>query len=452
MQSVMDLFEVGIGPSSSHTVGPMKAAKHFLSLLSSEELCSVFNVKIDLYGSLALTGHGHCTDVAILLGLLGEDPDTVCVEAVQDKVRDISDTRQLCLLNKHLISFSSSDIVFNKRKSLPEHPNAMTFTATNKEGVCLFSETYFSIGGGFIKTRNEMAKKETPSVSTPLPFSTAETLLSHCDHYSKAIWEVTLDNELYVHSKETLLNRVRLLWTTMKECVRKGCSTEGVLPGGLKVKRRAYGLYQKLKGLSEDMDPTMVFDWVSVFALAVNEENAAGGRVVTAPTNGAAGIIPAILHYYEHYFSPLSDDQLLSFFLTAGAIGSLYKMNASISGAEMGCQGEIGVASSMAAAGLTQLHNGTVQQIECAAEIAMEHHLGMTCDPIKGLVQIPCIERNTMGAIKAINASKLALYGEGKQKVSLDKVIRTMKQTGDDMKKRYKETSKGGLAINVIEC
>ncbi|MFT5171322.1 MAG: L-serine dehydratase [Candidatus Marinamargulisbacteria bacterium] len=451
--SSLDLFKIGIGPSSSHTVGPMNAVRTCLFGLDNQSLESINRLKIDLYGSLALTGRGHSSDIAVVLGILGASPETVEVGNVAAIVENVKASRALSVLGKHPIRFNfDNDIVFNKKVQLPEHPNGIRISGYDAKEGLVFSETYFSIGGGFVKTQAEMSVDfETAEDLEPYPFDSAKALLSHCKEKGWTIARVVLENEKKIQTQAIVDERIQQIWTTMKACVEKGLNTEGVLPGGLNVKRRAAQLYQRILG-QFDADPTMVLDWISVFALAVNEENAAGGRVVTAPTNGASGIIPAILHYYERFHQPLNKQLLRDFFLTAGAVGGLYKRNASISGAEMGCQGEVGVASSMAAAGLTSLQGGSPEQIECAAEIAMEHHLGMTCDPVKGLVQIPCIERNTMGAIKAVNASKLAIHGDGKQTVSLDKVIRTMKQTGDDMKSRYKETSMGGLAINVIEC
>jgi L-serine dehydratase len=450
MNNILNFFKIGIGPSSSHTVGPMKAAKSCLENLELNKLKSINNIEINLFGSLALTGKGHGTDKAILLGLLGEEPETVITDSIETKLETIKSTQKIKLLNIHEISFSKKDIKFNKLQSFKEHPNTLSISAFNKKGSVIFLHTYFSIGGGFIIKQGDI-KNLTKQHPLPYSFSSANQLLSLSKRYNKKIWQLILENEKSILSETSINKQINVIWNTMKDCVQKGLTNSGTLPGGLNVQRRAKHIYNKLIK-QKDNHPSSIFDWVSVYALAVNEENAAGGRVVTAPTNGAAGIIPATLHYYEKFYSKLTIQKLKRFFFTAGAIASLYKLNASISGAEMGCQGEIGVASSMAAAGLTELQGGTSTQIECAAEIAMEHHLGLTCDPVKGLVQIPCIERNTMGSIKAINASQLALNSTGNQKVSLDKVIKTMKQTGDDMKKRYKETSKGGLAINVIEC
>ncbi len=450
MNNILNFFKIGIGPSSSHTVGPMKAAKQCITELNKTKLYLIDKVEINLFGSLALTGKGHGTDKAVLLGLLGEDPETVKIETIESQLNHIKTTKKIKLLNSHEINFSMKDIKFNKQQSFQEHPNALSISALNKKGSILFLNTYFSIGGGFIIKQGD---SPTSTKQTPLPykFSSATQLLTLSKNNNKKIWQLILENETSILSENIIKTEINKIWNTMKDCVQKGLNTSGTLPGGLNVQRRAKNMHDKLITAKHN-HPSSIFDWVSVFALAVNEENAAGGRVVTAPTNGAAGIIPAILHYYEKFYSKLTIQKLTRFFLTAGAIAFLYKLNASISGAEMGCQGEIGVASSMAAAGLTELLGGTSLQIECAAEIAMEHHLGLTCDPVKGLVQIPCIERNTMGSIKAINACQLALNSDGNQKVSLDKVIKTMKQTGNDMKKRYKETSKGGLAINVIEC
>ena len=450
MTQLLDFFTIGIGPSSSHTVGPMKAVKQCLAELDTGTFYKINSIHVDLYGSLAFTGHGHATDKAIVLGLLGYDPATVSIKSINTVLEDLKEHNTLLLLQKHLISFSLKDIRFNKKLRKLTHPNTLVISANDSSGNKLFSSTYFSVGGGFVITEHDF-NNNTQKESCPPLFNSAKELLNICKTANKPIWQVVYDNESNTTKEVDLIQQVNYIWSTMKDCVSNGLSNSGILPGGLNVKRRAKTIYKDLIKQTSP-HPSAVFDWVSVFALAVNEENAAGGRVVTAPTNGAAGIIPAILHYYEKFYSQLIDKDLCRFFFTAGAIASLYKLNASISGAEMGCQGEIGVASSMAAAGLTELLGGSTTQIECAAEIAMEHHLGLTCDPVKGLVQIPCIERNTFGAIKAINAAQLALKSNGNQKVTLDKVIKTMKQTGNDMKKRYKETSKGGLAINVIEC
>ena len=451
--SIFDLFKIGIGPSSSHTVGPMKAAKKFLlDFNNNHALIDIYNIKIELFGSLAATGKGHNTDIAILLGLMGKEPKTVNTSKIEEYIQEVKDRKHILLLGKQQISFSiAENIIFYKSKSLDEHPNGMVFTLYDKNNKNIFTNTYFSVGGGFIVSKAEFSSSGN-NITVPYPFDNMNELIACGTENNLTISKIMLANEQAFHHIEKMKQYATDIWATMQESVQNGCKNQGILPGGLNVTRRAPELYKKLINEDNHNNPLLIFDWVSLFALAVNEENAAGGRIVTAPTNGASGIIPAILHYYEKYYHKLSIDNLLDFFLNAGAIGLLYKKNASISGAEMGCQGEVGVACSMAAAGLTALLKGSNKQIECAAEIGMEHNLGLTCDPIKGLVQIPCIERNTMGSIKAINASRLAMRGDGIQKISLDKVIRTMKQTGNDMRARYKETSRGGLAINIVEC
>ena len=450
--SIFDLFKIGIGPSSSHTVGPMKAANKFLELFQEEyPLNKIAKIKANLYGSLALTGIGHGSDKAVVLGFCGYKPDTIDVDKADVIFEKIKESSELNLLNQHRIAFSyKKDLDFIAKK-LPEHANGMKFTALDEEGNILFTKKFFSVGGGFFLSENEMENAEGVEARVvKYQFTTADGLLKLCQDNNLTITQIIAENEKYFHSEEEIDEKIQAIWQVMKDCVEKGCETEGILPGGLNVTRRAPGLAQKLK--LRNNSPEQVFDWVSLYALAVNEENAGGGRVVTAPTNGAAGIVPAVLHYFEKYQRPLDLEDLRNFFFTAGAIGFLYKENASIAGAEMGCQGEVGVACSMAAGGLAALKKCTAKQVEIAAEIGMEHNLGLTCDPVKGLVQIPCIERNTMGAIKAINAARLAYNNDGTQKVSLDKVIKTMRQVGEDMKSRYKETSKGGLAINVVEC
>jgi len=446
--SIFDLFKIGIGPSSSHTVGPMKAAHTFLQWLSQKTpLENIVSLEVSLYGSLAWTGKGHSTDTAILLGLCGYLPEEIDPDTIPEILASIYDRAQIPLMGKYTIPYHpKKSIQFLKSKQLPEHPNGLIFQAYDREKT-VFSRQYFSIGGGFVLDEDSI---HTPVESKKLPcdFNSGEELLIACKN--RTIAELVLENERVWRSETEIDDALEKIWTAMHSCVLKGCHTEGILPGGLNVRRRAAAMYQRLHHSKETHSD--VLDWVSLFALAVNEENAAGGRVVTAPTNGAAGIIPAILHYYEKYYGPVLTAERRTFFFTAGAIGILYKKNASISGAEMGCQGEVGVACSMAAGGLAALLGASNKQIECAAEIGMEHNLGLTCDPVKGLVQIPCIERNAMGAIKAINAARLAMQGDGDQVVSLDKVIKTMRQTGEDMKSRYKETSLGGLAINVVEC
>jgi L-serine dehydratase len=413
-------------------------------------LLRTHRVRIELYGSLALTGRGHGTDGAIILGLCGELPDRIDPETIDSRLRDIRSVRALALRGIHAIPFiEPEDLLFHKDQTLKAHPNGMRFWAFDAKGESMLERVYYSIGGGFIwKEGEELARSEAAPV--PYPFSSADELLRIGDEQHMAIWRIVLANEKAWHPGTDVREYVGKIWDVMQACVKRGLATEGILPGGLNVHRRAPRLAKKLS--EKSAEPLAQMDWVNVYAMAVNEENAAGGRVVTAPTNGAAGIIPAVAHYYTRFVRDASEDGLLRYFLTAGAIGILYKENASISGAEVGCQGEVGVACSMAAGGLVAALGGNNRQVECAAEIGMEHNLGMTCDPIGGLVQIPCIERNAMGAVKAINACRLAMQGSGEHKVSLDQVIKTMYETGRDMQARYKETSLGGLAVNVIEC
>ncbi|HZE37451.1 MAG TPA: L-serine ammonia-lyase [Stackebrandtia sp.] len=455
MISVFDLFTIGIGPSSSHTVGPMRAACLFVSGLKADGLLAdATRVRAELFGSLGATGHGHGSPAAVLLGLEGEDPETVDTDSVAGRFRTARETRRLNLLAVHPVEFDAdTDLVLHRRKRLPFHPNGMTFTAFGAEGVVLRERTYYSVGGGFVV--NDTADALAPPIKVddtpvPYPFSTGGQLLEAARDLS--ISEVMLANETARRSESDIRAGLSRIWRVMRECVQAGCQAEGRLPGGLKVPRRASEMYQKLSTDHYDTDPLRVMDWVTLFALAVNEENAAGGRVVTAPTNGAAGIVPAVLHYYWRFVPGANEDGVVRFLLTAAAIGVLFKENASISGAEVGCQGEVGSACSMAAAGLTEVLGGTPAQVENAAEIAMEHNLGLTCDPVGGLVQIPCIERNAVASIKAITAARLALHSDGAHTVSLDKVIKTMRDTGADMKIKYKETARGGLAVNVIEC
>jgi len=451
--SLFEIFKIGIGPSSSHTVGPMRAANEFASMLRTKGLLlPTKRVQADLYGSLALTGKGHATDRAVLLGLCGESPETVEIASIESNLAQIRESRALPLLGSQFIEFlEPRDLLFNKDQALARHSNGMRFTAFASDESKLASEVYFSIGGGFIIREGEDRQTQTPRL-VPYPFKSAEELLRIGAQRGMAIWHIVLENEKAFHSEEEIRKYVARIWDTMHQCVLRGLQTEGILPGGLNVRRRAAKLAKRLE-TEGAKDPLNAMDWVNVFAMAVNEENAAGGRVVTAPTNGAAGVIPAVAHYYETFIPGASPEGLFQFFLAAAAVGVLYKENASISGAEVGCQGEVGVACSMAAAGLTAALGGTNQQVEYAAEIGMEHNLGMTCDPIKGLVQIPCIERNAMGAVKAINASRIALRESGDHKVSLDQVIETMYRTGLDMQSRYKETALGGLAtLNIIEC
>ncbi|MDW5264187.1 MULTISPECIES: L-serine ammonia-lyase [Acidobacteriaceae] len=484
--SLFELFKIGIGPSSSHTVGPMRAALRFVrSLDASGLLARTGSVRIDLYGSLALTGIGHGTDRAILLGLLGEAPDTVDPTLIEIELAAIRTTGTLYLLDLHEIPFTESQhLLFHRDQmypnpAVPTHPNGMRFSAFDDAGTLLAEEIFYSIGGGFILSGTEFEAQRTASSATtrtvPYPFRSADELLSTAAAHNLTIAQLMLSNEVALLSDSSVsINRppsaeplhspvtpeqkikasILTLWHTMQSCTARGIATEGILPGGLNVRRRAPRLVQRLEteGSKYPLDPLAPLDWVTVYAMAVNEENAAGGRVVTAPTNGAAGVIPAIAHFYMRFTDGADEEGLLRYFLTAAAIGILYKENASISGAEVGCQGEVGVACSMAAGGLVAALNGTNAQVEHAAEIAMEHNLGMTCDPIGGLVQIPCIERNGMGAVKAINATRMAMHETGGHKLSLDQIIATMYQTGLDMQSRYKETSLAGLALNIIEC
>ncbi len=454
--SVFDLFTIGIGPSSSHTVGPMRAASMFVSRVHEQgHLQSVKRIQIHLYGSLGATGRGHGTDKAVVLGLSGEQPETVDVDRIPALMAEIERSRSLQLLGEQHIFFEiKNDLIFEKRESLPGHPNGMKFAALAGDGSELLSRVYYSVGGGFVVRGNHTDDPVIveSEVSLPFPFESGVELLRLCADNDLSISEIMLQNELTWRDEDEIRTRLLDIWSAMKACVDKGCRSAGLMPG-LKVKRRAADMYKQLSEQPEAAlrDPLTILDWVNLYALAVNEENAVGGRVVTAPTNGAAGIIPAVLHYYSNFCSGANDDGVVRFLLVAGAIGFLFKRNASISGAEVGCQGEVGSACSMAAAGLTEVLGGTPPQVENAAEVAMEHNLGLTCDPIGGLVQIPCIERNAMAAVKAINASRLALRGDGQHFVSLDKVIQTMRETGRDMQDKYKETSRGGLATNVIE-
>ncbi len=449
--SIFDLIKIGVGPSSSHTMGPMRAARRFL--LDSRQagfLERIERIGAQLYGSLALTGKGHCTDRAILLGLEGEVPATLEPATVEARLERIRGAGRLRLLGEREIAFDEPmDLLFHREQILPRHTNGMRFTAFDGAGEVLASETFYSIGGGFIVRGDEPEATNVSPVAVPFPFENAAELLEQCRRHGLRIHELVLANEQAWRPAEETRAQLLELWRVMKDCVRQGFEAQGVLPGVLKVPRRAPRLYRELCGDGAAGD---FMDWVNAYALAVNEENAAGGRIVTAPTNGAAGIIPAVLHYYRRFVSGADEEGVVRFLLTAGAIAMLYKKNASISGAEMGCQGEVGVACSMAAGGLVAAMGGSNAQVENAAEIGMEHNLGLTCDPIAGLVQIPCIERNAMGAVKALNAARMAFRGDGSHKVSLDQVIATMRQTGLDMSTSYKETSRGGLAVNVPEC
>ncbi|EIK95354.1 L-serine dehydratase [Pseudomonas sp. M47T1] len=455
--SVFDLFKIGIGPSSSHTVGPMRAAARFVEGLRRDDLlAATTGVKVELYGSLGATGKGHGSDKAVLLGLEGSHPDTVDTETVNARLQAIRDSARINLLGEHSIAFIEKQHLAMIRKPLPFHPNGMIFRAFDESGLQIRSREYYSVGGGFVVDEGAAGADRIVEDTTPLryPFKTAQELLAHCAEQGLTVSQLMLANEGAWRPEAETRSGLLHIWQVMQDCVEAGCRNEGILPGGLKVKRRAAALYRQLCKNPEASlrDALSVLDWVNLYALAVNEENAFGGRVVTAPTNGAAGIVPAVLHYYMRFVPGANEDGVVRFLLTAAAIGILYKENASISGAEVGCQGEVGVACSMAAGALCEVMGGSVQQVENAAEIGMEHNLGLTCDPIGGLVQVPCIERNAMGSVKAINAVRMALRGDGVHFVSLDKVIRTMRQTGADMKSKYKETARGGLAVNIIEC
>ncbi|MAL92952.1 MAG: L-serine ammonia-lyase [Pseudomonas sp.] len=455
--SVFDLFKIGIGPSSSHTVGPMRAAWRFADGLQRDELlAATASLRVELYGSLGATGKGHGSDKAVLLGLEGEQPESVDTDSIPARLATIRERGELQLLGRHPIPFDSKAQLAFIRRPLPFHPNGMVFRAFDAAGLQLRSREYYSVGGGFVVDEQAAGSDRIVEDATALAytFHSAAELLDHCAAQNMSISQLMLANEAAWRPEAETRDGLLRIWQVMQDCVDAGCRTEGVMPGGLKVRRRAAGLYRQLSEHPEAnlRDALNVLDWVDLYALAVNEENASGGRVVTAPTNGAAGIIPALLHYYMRFVPGADEDGVVRFLLTAAAIGILYKENASISGAEVGCQGEVGVACSMGAGALCEVLGGTPQQVENAAEIGMEHNLGLTCDPIGGLVQVPCIERNAMGAVKAINAARMALRGDGRHFVSLDKVIRTMRQTGADMKSKYKETARGGLAVNIIEC
>ena len=454
--SVFDLFTVGIGPSSSHTVGPMRAAGTFVRSLEKDGvLQDVRSVRVELFGSLGATGHGHGSVKAVVLGLLGEAPDEVDPSAAEPSVQQVRDSRRLALLGRHVVDFDvDEDVVLHRRKRLPFHTNGMRFTACGTGAEPVLAREYFSVGGGFVLGEDEAGQKRVVPDSSPVryPFTTGAELLARCRETGLPISQVMLANELAWRTEDEVRSGLLRIWSVMQECVERGCRTDGVLPGGLKVRRRAAHLRRPLAGEDADRDHLAAMDWVTLYALAVNEENASGGRVVTAPTNGAAGIIPAVLHYYERFVPSFSDDGVVRFLLTAAAIGVLFKENASISGAEVGCQGEVGSACSMASAGLAEVLGATPEQVENAAEIGIEHNLGLTCDPVGGLVQIPCIERNAVASVKAITAARLAIRGDGRHHVSLDKAIKTMRETGADMKSKYKETARGGLALNVVEC
>jgi L-serine dehydratase len=452
--SVFDLFSIGIGPSSSHTVGPMRAARMFaLRLRNESRLESVASIRAELYGSLGATGHGHGTPKAVLLGLEGASPRTVDVETADQRVEDIRASGRIRVLGDHEIDFSfDDDLVLHRRETLPYHANGMTLWAYDAAGTELLAKTYYSVGGGFVVDEDAVGADRIKLDDTVLkyPFRTGDELLRLTKETGLSISSLMLENERAWRTEEEIRGGLLDIWRVMQACVARGMSREGILPGGLKVRRRAAVTARQLRAEGDPVSHAM--EWITLYAMAVNEENAAGGRVVTAPTNGAAGIIPAVLHYYINFVPGADEDGVVRFLLAAGAIGMLFKENASISGAEVGCQGEVGSACSMAAGALAEVLGGTPEQVENAAEIGMEHNLGLTCDPVGGLVQIPCIERNGMAAVKAVTAARMAMRGDGSHKVSLDKVIKTMKETGADMSVKYKETARGGLAVNIIEC
>ncbi|KGD78283.1 L-serine ammonia-lyase [Pantoea vagans] len=451
MISVFDMFKVGIGPSSSHTVGPMKAGKQFVDLLCEQgKLQEVTRIAVDVYGSLSLTGKGHHTDIAIIMGLAGESPDTVDIDAIPAFIKDVEQRERLLLAKgAHEVDFPREGGMVFRSENLSLHENGLRLLAFAGD-LLILSKTYYSVGGGFIVDEEHFGQSALDEVSVPWPFHSAKDLLAHCRETGLSLSGLVMKNELALHSRDEIYAYFTKIWQTMQACIDRGLNTEGVLPGPLRVPRRAASLRRLLTSSTKhSSDPMIVIDWINMFALAVNEENAAGGRVVTAPTNGACGIVPAVLAYYDHFIEPVTPDIFLRYFLASGAIGVLYKMNASISGAEVGCQGEVGVACSMAAAGLAELLGGSPEQVCVAAEIGMEHNLGLTCDPVAGQVQVPCIERNAIASVKAINAARMALRRTSEPRVSLDKVIETMYETGKDMNAKYRETSRGGLAIKV---
>jgi L-serine dehydratase len=454
--SAFDLFKIGIGPSSSHTVGPMRAAGMFTQALAGQGVTErVAGLRVELFGSLGATGHGHGSVKAVVLGLTGEHPETVDPVAAEPLVARVRETGRLALPGGREIAFDpDSDVVLHRRKRLPFHSNGMVFAAVDERGETLVERTYYSIGGGFVLGQDPQGapRIEEDSTPVPFPFATAADLLAHTEKTGLPISGVMMANEKARRDEAEIRSGLLRIWQVMQDCVEAGSQAEGVLPGGLKVRRRARDLRATLERTSDPADPLYAMEWVTLYALAVNEQNASGGRVVTAPTNGAAGIIPAVLHYYVTFVPGADDDGVVAFLLTAAAIGALFKQNASISGAEVGCQGEVGSACSMAAAGLAEVLGGTPEQVENAAEIGVEHNLGLTCDPVGGLVQIPCIERNAIASVKAITAARMAIRGDGTHHVSLDKAIKTLRETGADMKDKYKETARGGLAVNVIEC
>ena len=451
MISVFDMFKIGIGPSSSHTLGPMKAGKQFVDdLIRDNRLLDVTRIAVEVYGSLSLTGKGHHTDIAIIMGLSGASPESVDIDAIPAFIRDVEQRERLLLANgQHEVDFPREGGMNFRSENLSLHENGMRIHAFAGE-VRIYSKTYYSIGGGFIVDEEHFGESVLDEVAVPWPYKSAKELLAHCRETGLSLSGLVMKNELALHSRQEIESYFAAVWQTMRDCIDRGLNTEGVLPGPLRVPRRAAALRRMLVSSGKlSNDPMNVIDWVNMFALAVNEENAAGGRVVTAPTNGACGIVPAVLAYYDHFIEPVTPDIYIRYFLAAGAIGALYKMNASISGAEVGCQGEVGVACSMAAAGLAELLGASPEQVCVAAEIGMEHNLGLTCDPVAGQVQVPCIERNAIASVKAINASRMAMRRTSEPRVSLDKVIETMYETGKDMNAKYRETSRGGLAIKV---
>ncbi|WP_445368519.1 L-serine ammonia-lyase [Methylomonas sp. BW4-1] len=456
--SVFDIFKIGIGPSSSHTVGPMRAAMTFVNNLEQRGFIGeVQRLRIELFGSLGATGKGHGTDKAVLLGLEGEAPDLIDPAIIPLRLATIRESGAVRLLQRYPVAFNEKADLLFQRKVLPYHSNGMRFSVFGVNGAELLQSDYYSVGGGFVVTDAAAAADRLSNDDTclPYPFKTGAAILKLCATHNKSISDLMLSNEKAWLGEEEIRQKLLNIWQVMQACVERGLHEEGVMPGGMKVRRRAANLYRQLSGEIPRQTPSMpvgTMEWVNLFALAVSEENASGGRVVTAPTNGAAGIIPAVLHYYWRFCDGANEEGVIRFLLTAAAIAILYKENASLSGAEVGCQGEVGVACSMAAGALAEVLGGTPEQVENAAEIGMEHNLGLTCDPVGGLVQVPCIERNAMGSVKAINAARIALRGDGKHFVSLDKVIKTMRETGADMKTKYKETSRGGLAVNLIEC
>ncbi|WP_199254524.1 L-serine ammonia-lyase [Mycolicibacterium mengxianglii] len=454
MISVFELFKVGIGPSSSHTVGPMRAARRFVAWLADRDLLQqTAGLRVELFGSLGATGRGHGTVGAVVLGLLGEHPETVDPDAVPELLAAVAADATLLLAGRHAVTFNpDQDIVLYVGPRLAQHSNGMRFTALDASGQSILRREYFSVGGGFVLDEDEIGGGQPHVTTVPLPFRSAAELLALTEEKGLRISDLMLANETSLRTADEVRDELLAVWTVMQECVDRGLLATGVLPGPLRVRRRAAALHVKLAAEPADTDPLQVMDWVALYALSVNEENAAGGRVVTAPTNGAAGVVPAVLHYCRDFVPGFDDDAVVRFLLTAGAVGILCKTNASISGAEVGCQGEVGSACAMAAAGLTEVLGGTPSQVENAAEIGIEHNLGLTCDPVGGLVQIPCIERNAVASVKAIVAARMALRGDGTHHVGLDTAIKTMRDTGADMADKYKETALGGLALNVVEC